>query len=32
MLEAAPQSKGGAGKNMGEGSILGTLGNFIDGD
>lgn len=32
MLEAAPASKGGAGKNMGEGSILGSLGSFIGGD
>ncbi len=32
MLEAAPASKGGAGRSSGEGSVLGVLGNFMDGD
>lgn len=32
MLQAAPASKGGGGKRKGEGSILGGLGDLIDGD
>ncbi len=32
MLEAAPAQRGGGGKNMGEGSILGSLGNIMNGD
>jgi uncharacterized protein (TIGR00266 family) len=32
MLEAAPTQRGGGGKSMGEGSVLGALGNFMDGD
>ncbi len=32
MLQAAPASKGGGGKRTGEGSILGGLGDLLDGD
>lgn len=32
MLAAAPASQGGGGSNRGEGSLLGTLGNLLDGD
>ena len=32
MLQAAPASKGGGGKRTGEGSILGSLGDLLDGD
>jgi len=32
MLQAAPASRGGGGKNRGEGSILGGLGDLLDGD
>jgi uncharacterized protein (TIGR00266 family) len=32
MLQAAPASKGGGGKRTGEGSLLGGLGDLLDGD
>jgi len=32
MLQAAPAAKGGGGKRTGEGSILGSLGDLLDGD
>ncbi len=32
MLQAAPASKGGGGASKGEGSLLGALGGFLDGD
>jgi uncharacterized protein (TIGR00266 family) len=32
MLSAAPSSSGGGGQHRGEGSILGNLGGFLDGD